>query len=231
MQPNFPISPLISGSKEHLEEKVWFTLDKAAPEISFGSHGIRRPTSGVVQRIRTPETTHTSIQFTSESPSNLGGTVAVAMSYTDGFFHRLPTELLGAILGLLRSEHEKAELVLPVGTPLLEELENDRESYGDVSATKGEPGSADRDRILFWDGDGRAIGSLLGWVEGLGDEYLVVLEEVRFPQLASDLVKAGLLEDAGIGFKWRGKVVYRALGRLLELTGSGFDEGDKPIER
>lgn len=235
MSAPFPVSPLISGSKEHLEEKVWFTLDAAAPEISFGSYGDRRPTSGVVHRTRTPETTHTSIQFTADGPSSLGGRVAVGTSYTDGFFDRLPAEFLRAILGLLRSEHEAQETAelkhgAPVGVPVLDSLRNISELYHGVSVTLGEPGSADQDRILFWDETDRFIGALLGRVEGLGDEYLVVLEEVRFPELVAELEEAGLLEDSGMGFKWRGKTVYRAKGKLLELTGLGFDEGEDPGE-
>lgn len=229
MQPSFPISPLISGSKEHLEEKIWFTLTADAPEISFGYYGSRQPTSGMVRRTRTPDTTHTDIQFTSEGSSRYGGRVAVAVGYTDHEFDRLPAEILDAVLGLLRSEHEESAPISSVGVPMLRDFKNGRNGYGDLSATLGEPGTADQDRIVFWSGDGESMGALLGRVEGLGDEYLVVLDEVEFSDLAAELEEAGLLEDAGIGFKWRGKTVYRALGRLLELTGSGFDEGDEPL--
>jgi len=235
MSAPFPISPLISGSKEHLEEKVWFTLDAAAPEISFGSYGIRRPTSGSVQRTRTPDATHTSIQFTAEGPSSLGGRVAVGTSYGSESFDRLPAELLSAVLGLLRSEHEpqddgEIETAAPAGVPVLDALENSSEHYSSVTATLGEPGSEDQDRIVFWDGQGRPIGGLLSRVEGLGDEYLVVTDN-RFPMLAAALEEEDLLEDADLGYEWRGKTIYRGVGKLLDLTGTGFEDGEYSLLR
>jgi len=226
MSAPFPISPLISGSREHIEEKTFFTLAADVPEITFGAWK-RRPTSGTVRRLQTPDLTYTSIQFTTEVPSKLGGSEALIMVYTDGDIDGLPAELRSAILGLLRSEREKPAPVASVGVPLLKAFKNGQDSYGDVSATLGKPGTADQDRIIFWSGDGESMGALLSWVEGLGDEYLVVIDEAKFPDLAADLEAAALLEDAEIGFKWRGKTVYRALGQLLELTGSGFEESDE----
>jgi len=230
MTAPFPISPLISGSKEHLEEKVWFTLDAAAPEVSFGSYGVRKPTSGVVHRTRTPDVTHTSIQFTAEGPSGLGGRVAVGTSYASESFDRLPVELLEAVLGLLRSEREaqavdQVEVVAPVGIPVLDSLKNISELYHRVSVTLGEPGTENQDRILFWDETGCLIGGLLSRVEGLGDEYLVVTDN-RFPMLAAALEEEGLLEGADLGYNWKGKTIYRGAGKLLDLTGLGFEPGE-----
>jgi len=235
MSAPFPISPLINGSREQLEEKVWFLLADDAPEVSFQQYGQRKPTSGMVRRTRTAESTHTEIQLTSEGSSSIGGRVAVGATYTSESFDKLPAEFLSAVLGLLRSEHEaqqtdQVEAVAPVGTPVLDLLENSSERYFDVTATVGELGTEHQDRIVFWDGQGRPIGGLLSRVEGLGDEYLVVTDN-RFPMLAAALEEEDLLEDADLGYNWRGKTIYRGVGKLLDLTGMGFEEGDESLVR
>lgn len=234
MNAPFPISPLISGSREQLEEKVWFILTDEVPDVSFQQYGDRKPTSGMVRRTRTAEATHTEIQLTSEGNSRIGGRVAVGTTYTSENFHRLPAEFLSAVLGLLRSEHEaqdaaEVEAVAPVGIPVLDSLENSSEHYSAVTATLGELGTEYQDRIVFWDGQGRIIGGLLSRVEGLGDEYLVVTDN-RFPMLAAALEERGLLENADLGYKWRGKTIYESAGELLELTGVGFEPGEDPGE-